>query len=236
MYAEGRDYLIVNGDCRKVVDDLSAVDAIVSDPPYGIGYQHSGGGRPPRDRKFAGRNSRMPIEGDDRPFDPSMWRDKPRLFWGANHFAGILPDSGSWLVWDKAEGVGPDDSFVDAEFAWCSIRGVKRNIFRYLWKGVLHRAPDSKDNRRQHPTQKPVALMRWCIRLMNLKPGSLILDPYMGSGTTLIAALAEGHRCIGIEIDPRYCAIARRRVERPHAAVPRPGRDEHHPLFEAASC
>ena len=74
--------------------------------------------------------------------------------------------------------------------------------------------------------------MRWCIRLMGLPPNSLILDPYMGSGTTLIAALAEGHRAIGVEIDPRYCAIARRRIERPHAAVPRAGRDVPLPLFD----
>lgn len=224
-------YLLINGDSRRLPIDLAAVDAICSDPTYGIGYQHSGGGAPPNGRRFIGRNSRMPLKGDDQPFNLSPWLGRPSLFWGANHFAVAPPRTGSWLAWDKSEGVGPDDSFADAEFAWCSVAGIKRNVFRYLWKGVLHRRPDSLNNCRYHPTQKPVDLMRWCIRLLKLPPNSLILDPYMGVGATVIAALAEGHRAIGIEIDPGYCTIARRRLERPHLSTPRPGKAEWHPLF-----
>jgi site-specific DNA-methyltransferase (adenine-specific) len=220
-------YLLINGDSRRLPIDLATVDAIVADPPYGIGYQHSGGGKSiHRNRR---RNSRMPIIGDDQPFDPSPWVVLPCVFWGANHTDGF--SGGSWLAWDKSVSKGPADSFADCEFAWTNAVGVKRNIFRYLWKGVVSVKAGESNGQRFHPTQKPIALMRWCIRLLKLPPNSLILDPYAGVGSTIIAALAEGHRAIGIEIDPSYCAIARRRLDHPHAAVPRPGRVEHHPLF-----
>lgn len=227
-------YLIVNGDSRRLPVDLSRVDAVVSDPPYGIGYfRHSNSGAPPKGRGSCSRLVMPRIHDDDRPFDPTPWLDRPCLFWGANHCTLSLPPHGSWLVWDKAAGGGPDDNYADAEFAWTSVRAVKRNVFRYTWKGVCQAG--EKDQRRVHPTQKPVALMRWCVRLMNLPPNSVILDPYMGSGTTLIAALAEGHRAIGIEIDHRYCEVARRRIERPHAPVVRPRADEVLPLFAGSS-
>jgi site-specific DNA-methyltransferase (adenine-specific)/modification methylase len=223
------DYLILNADCRRMPVDLARVDAVVTDPPYGIGYRREAGGR-----GLMHRDRPLRIRGDDRPFDPRRWLDLPCLFWGAHHFAERLP-RGSWLAWDKAPNCGPDDNFADCDFAWCSMPGIKRNIFRYSWKGMACAKIDENNGRGQvirlHPTQKPIALMRWCVRLLGLPPGSTILDPYMGSGSTLIAALAEGHRAIGIEIDPRYCAIARRRIERPHAPVPRPGRAEELPLF-----
>jgi DNA modification methylase len=148
---------------------------------------------------------------------------RPCLFLGASHFARRLPEGGSWLVWDKTEGgKGPKDTFVDAEFAWCSIPGIKRNILHHLGKGVCSRKQGEDNVRRYHPTQKPIGLMRWCIRLMGLPPDSLVLDPYMGGGSTIIAALLEGHRAIGIEIDPNYCEIARHRLAK-EAQDPSPG-------------
>lgn len=232
MYAEGRDYLIVNGDCRKVVGDLSAVDAIVSDPPYGMGWdpdasRFSGGQQGHRDRRTDGRFFGA-IVGDDKPFNPTPWLACSKVvLWGANHFGRSLP-VGTTLVWLKRNEDAFGTFLSDAEIGW-----MKGGHGVYCFKDM---SMNAEAVHRVHQNQKPIALMRWAIRRLNLKPGSLILDPYMGSGPTLIAALAEGHRCIGIEIDPRYCAIARRRVERPHAAIPRPGRDEFHPLFEAASC
>jgi site-specific DNA-methyltransferase (adenine-specific) len=229
-------WLVIHGDCRKLPLDLAAVDCVVTDPPYGIGYVHSGGGNGIHPRKR--RKSRLSIIGDDQPFDPVHWLGKPCLLWGAHHYARRLPESGSWLAWDKSCGKGPADSFSDCDFAWCSMLGIKRNIFRFLWKGVAC-VKIGEGNRgsvyRYHPSQKPIALMRWCIRLMKLPPNSLILDPYCGSGSTIIAALAEGHRAIGVEKDARYCAIARRRIERPHSPAIRPAREEHFPLFDGAA-
>jgi site-specific DNA-methyltransferase (adenine-specific) len=214
---------LIQGDCLKVLPTLEGVDAVVADPPYGIGYVHSTGGKGLHDR----RNTNMPIIGDNRPFDPTVWLDHPCLFWGANHFAMRLPIGGSWLSWDKAPNGGPEDNFSDCEFAWCSVVGIKRNSFRYQWKGMTCVKKGEHNGRGQvirlHPSQKPIALMAWCIRLMDLPPGATILDPFMGSGTTGVAAVRLGFNFIGIEIDPGYFAVAKKRIEAEQA---------RHPLFE----
>ncbi len=197
------------GDCLTLMRDIPAdsVLAIVTDPPYGIGYVHSG-----RGFGIPARRNASPIIGDAAPFDPSPWLAFPCLFWGANHFAGSLPPGGSWLAWDKSVGQGPADSFADCEFAWCSVSGIKRNVCRHLWKGVIRERAGENDGPRLHPTQKPFGLMRWAISLLDLPPDSLILDPYMGSGSTGVAALKMGHRFLGIEIDPTYFRVAQRRL------------------------
>lgn len=227
------DYLILHADSSRMPVDLDRVDAIVSDPPFGIGYVHSGRGRAATGRRSVRRNGRAPIAGDDQPFDPQLWlrSGKPCLFWGAQHFAARLPEGGSWLAWDKSLGVGPADSFLDAEFGWCSLPGIQWNAFRFLWKGLCCEKGGESGGHRFHPMQKPVALMRWSIRLLGLAPGSVILDPYAGAGSTLIAAIAEGHRAIGIEIKREYGETARWRIERPHGPIPRAVREESLPLF-----
>jgi site-specific DNA-methyltransferase (adenine-specific) len=191
---------IWHGDCRALLAGLGA-DVIVSDPPYGIGYAHAGTGG----GKHSRRNT-APVVGDDEPFDPSFllgFRDA--ILWGANHFAGALP-RGRWLVWDKLDGLASFDSFSDVEFAWQKT-GTAGRMFRYLWKGICQAG--DKEGGRQHPTQKPVPLMRWCIGLVG---DGLILDPFMGSGTTLRAAKDLGRKAIGIEIEERYCEIAAKRM------------------------
>lgn len=205
------------GDCLEILPDIrKQVDAVVSDPPYGIGYAHGGGGR---SKKWQRKNLK-PIHGDDQPFDPAPWLTfKNVLLWGADHFRKRLPDGGTLLAWDKAVGVGVKDNFIDAEFAWCNKR-CPRNVFRFLWKGLLIDHPSTEGRTgahgvtRHHPSMKPIALMRWCIDHFKLPPGSLILDPYLGSGSTGIAAVTMGHRFIGIEIDEDYFAIACARIEK----------------------
>jgi DNA modification methylase len=204
-------HLVICGDCRQILDDLSAFDAIVTDPPWGVRHLHSGRGRPPTGRR-AGRRHAATIKGDDRPFDPGPWLSRPCLFVGARHFRERLPDGGSWLVWDKREGGRLRDSFRNEESIWCSLAGIDPSTIHYMWKGVMCRKCGEDNGKRYHPTAKPIGLMRQCIRRMGLPPGSLILDPYAGAGSTIIAALEEGHRAIGIEIDPEYCASARRHI------------------------
>ncbi len=122
-------------------------------------------------------------------------------------------------------GQGPDDSFTDCEWGWCG-KKVRREVFRWLWKGVICKksAEDCSPTKggkghgatkfaRVHVSQKPVALMRWSIEKLKPPPGGLILDPYMGSGSTGIAALSLGHRFIGVEIDPGHFEIACQRIE-----------------------
>ena len=209
------------GDCRDLLATLDAgsIDAIVSDPPYGIAYHkgESGGGVGGRKRIPGIRRENRTIAGDAEPFDPSPFLDFPCVLFGANHFAARLPSGGSWLCWDKSVGLGPADSFADAEFAWCSVAGVKRNVFRYLWKGIC-RAGEKGESNRHHPTQKPLSLMAWCLDKLKLEPGMTIFDPFMGSGTTGVACVKAGVNFIGCEIDPTYFRIAERRIA--EAATP----------------
>lgn len=199
-HAEG--ITIFHANAYRLLPFIPPDAAIISDPPYGISHVKGTGGK--------GKHSRRniaPIHGDDRPFDPRVWLAWENvLLWGADHFACMLPE-GRWLTWDKLDGLDSYDSFSDVEVAWHSRRGATR-IFRYLWKGICQAG--DKAGGRDHPTQKPEPLMRWCIE----QAGSpaLIVDPYMGVGTTLRAAKELGLRAIGIEIEERYCEAAARRL------------------------
>lgn len=207
--AEGVELHLANS--LEVLPGLDRASAIVSDPPYGIGFVRGVGGgegasvvrRQPKTRNLA------LVKGDDRPFEPAPWLEFAEvILWGGNHFAARLPH-GRWLAWDKLAGVPEFDDFSDVEFAWRKGRGKDR-VFSHLWKGLI-RGSENNGERREHPTQKPVALMRWCILMV---PATLpVLDPFMGSGTTGVAAVRLGRRFTGIEIDPGYFDIACRRIE-----------------------
>lgn len=205
---------IYHGDCRDILPHVTA-DVVVTDPPYGINYNSDS-------RRFSRKSSPYwdcvdnslvsslgPVRGDDGPFDPAPWVGWPCVLWGANHYADKLTPSGGWLVWDKRRGAeGMAESgwpLSEAELAWTNVRGSVR-VFRYLWSGLLR---DGDKGEYYHPTQKPVALMRWCLSFV---PDGVVLDPFMGSGTTLVAAKQLGRKAIGIEIEERYCEIAVKRL------------------------
>lgn len=201
-------------DCRDVLPTLGKVDAVVTDPPYGIGYAHSGFYDGTIGiTKAANLRGAPPVVGDDKPFDPMPWLQFPNvLMWGANHYHARLPDKGRWLAWNKLADREPWDSFADVEFAWHSGKGASR-IFSMMWKGLACDKRGENGGLREHTTQKPIRLMRWCIEQAKVLPGQIILDPFMGSGTTGVAAVTMGRRFIGIEIEPRYFDIACRRIE-----------------------
>jgi site-specific DNA-methyltransferase (adenine-specific) len=225
---EGVSYLLIHGDARKLPINPKSIDAIVSDPPYGMGWNTDS-------RRFTGGHQKQgygldwgAIEGDSVPFNPTPWLSFPKvILFGMNHFSARLP-VGTTLVWvKKREGLW--GTFLsDAELAW--MKGGHGVYLRFCEGSSVSRMAEAAGSL-CHPTQKPIRLMRWCIRKLKLPPNSLILDPYMGSGTTGIAALQEGHHFIGIDIERKYVEIARRRLERPHQVVGRPGKPEHHPLF-----
>jgi len=200
------DATLYLGDCREIAPTLPRPAAVISDPPYGIGYVKGTGGLGRHTR----RNADMPIVGDAEPFDPAPWFGLADdvILWGANHFAARLPH-GRWLAWNKLGDLEPWDSFADVEFAWHNRRTADR-IFSHLWKGLCQAG---QGQRREHPTEKPVALMRWCIDQAKVPAGGTILDPYMGGGTTGVAAVQMGHPFVGIEIEPRYFDVACRRIE-----------------------
>jgi len=206
------------GDCIELLKaGMLKADAVVSDPPYGIGFQHSGGGV-----GLIGATRKLgKIIGDGVPFDPSPWLgyDKVVLM-GADHFAARLPqDKGDLLVWDKSVNCGPNASFRDVEFAWSSTR-TPRNIYRHVWMGAMRESDSGVKGRkeRHHVSQKPVALMQWLIATCRIKVGKTVLDPYMGSGSTGVACLLSGHRFVGVEIDPDHFATACNRIREQHEA------------------
>jgi site-specific DNA-methyltransferase (adenine-specific) len=205
------------GDCRDVLPTIGTIDAVVTDPPYGINYQHSGHVRGNAAAigitKAANARGSPPVVGDNKPFDPSVWTDfKHVVIWGADHFYTRLPDRGRWLAWNKLGTMEPWDTFSDVEFAWSSSEGAAR-IFSMLWKGLACDKRGEDNGLREHPMQKPERLMRWCIEQSRVPPNSVVLDPFMGSGTTGVACVKLGRRFIGIEIEPRYFDIACRRIE-----------------------
>ncbi len=198
---------IYHADARDVIPMLKNVKLVITDPPYGINHTPGGGNAVTGKRSF--RRNIAKVTNDDIPFDPELLLKFDRVItWGANHYARRLPEGGRWLAWDKLAGaVESFDSFSDVEFAWDSKPG-KSLIFRHLWKGVCQ--DSEKGERRLHTTQKPLALMKWCL---SLAPESgVVLDPYMGSGTTLRAAKDIGRPSIGIELKERYCEIAANRM------------------------
>lgn len=198
------------GDCREVALSLS-FDAVLSDPPYGIGYKSNHNSarkgewsRWIRDDNFA------PIAGDDAPFDPSPWLQASRVaLCGANYFADRLPPSRCWVVWDKRDGIEPNDQ-ADCELVWTNFDTPSR-VYRHLWSGLLRAGRENvARSDKLHPHQKPEGLMEFLIGLGGVD--GVILDPYAGSGTTLVAAKRLGRKAIGIEISEQYAEVAARRL------------------------
>jgi site-specific DNA-methyltransferase (adenine-specific) len=192
---------IYHGDCREILPSVKA-DVVITDPPYGIAHPTDYAKR--KRGKVTACTDYAPVHDDDQPFDPSIWIDKPCCLFGANYFADKLPPSSGWLVWDKERPDTLDQS--TCELAWTNfVKGVRR--FKYLWHGCMRAGNETL----VHPTQKPIALMKW---ILNIKwtPQGTVLDPYMGAGSTLRAAKDLGRKAIGIEIEEKYCEIAAKRM------------------------
>ena len=196
---------LICADCRDVLPTLGKVDAVISDPPYGMNWTgkvttgKNGHGASGVKAKHYG----VTILGDDQPFDPLPWLsfDKVVLF-GSNHFGARLP-VGTTLVWLKRKDGGFGSFLSDAEVAW--MKGG-HGVYCFRDTSLMAETLD-----RAHPTQKPVPLMRWCIEKSGA--GETILDPFMGSGTTGVAAVQMGRKFIGIEREPKYFDIACKRIE-----------------------
>lgn len=184
------------GDCLDILPGLAGIDSLVTDPPYGININKSN--RLSISRGFGNENwDSQPLPQKD--IDSLLIKANNLIIWGGNYY--ILPPSRGFLIWDKNN---DNRDFADIEMAWTNLDMVAR-IFRYR--------PMNMDGGKVHPTQKPIALMRWCIQ--QIKAPGLICDPYMGSGSTLVAAQDLGYSAIGIEISEAYCQIAVDRLRQP---------------------
>jgi DNA modification methylase len=196
---------IFHGDCREVLPFLPTTDLLLTDPPYGIG-------------EARGKNKSRGLMATSRDYGFSEWDDKPPSRWlfdalmeqtthqiifGGNYFG--LPPASCWLVWDKDNG---ETDFADCELAWTNLKKAVRRL-RYSWQGMLQE-PGMRKEVRMHPTQKPEPVMRWA--LLQAPDGCNVLDPFMGSGTTLVAAKRLGRKAIGIERELKYCEMAVERL------------------------
>ena len=154
------------------------------------------------------------ILGDAEGADIRPWIDfaPDVVLWGADHLRRFLPAGGRFLAWDKLAGMQPWDSFSDVEFGWHSRPG-KATVISHRWKGiVVDHTREAGDGVRVHPTQKPIRVMQWAITQCSLRAGATILDPYMGSGTTGIAAFGMDMKFVGVEIDERWFNAACERI------------------------
>ena len=188
------------GDCREILPTLAKADAVVTDPPYGINAA-----RDRKNQKNGWRDYDAPGWDKERPpadlIELILQAGRHAIVWGGNYFTDVLPPTSKWLAWDKGQ---TDFSLADFELAWCSFPGAARRL-------TFSRSKAMQDGK-EHPTQKPIEVMRWCLSHLPPKCTS-ILDPFMGSGSTGVAAIDLGRVFVGIEREEKYFNIAHRRIE-----------------------
>lgn len=204
----GEKYQLYEGDCLQVMKQFpdGMFDACITDPPYGINYMKAGGRNPKNGWNVFNENDGWDKERPNKDYFDNIRRiAKIAVIWGGNYFTDYLPSTMQWFIWDKGQ---RNFSLADFEMAWSSQNKAGR-IFNYSRGAALQ---DGKI----HPTQKPLALMRWCIE--RLPPEvETVIDPFMGSGTTGVACAQLGRRFVGIELDHDYFEIARKRIENAYA-------------------
>jgi DNA modification methylase len=216
---------LYRGDCARIMPFLEGVEAVVTDPPYGIGqgYGHRGGG-------YSRRKNGKKVPRTARRYARGSWDVAPPpivlqmcaqlapewIIWGGQYFARHLPQGGRWLYWDKRQGM---PSYSKGELAITSLKGTRLDAFSLCYHG----RHSNRDGTRQHPTQKPVDLMRWCLE--QVPKANLICDPFMGVGSTGVACALEGRRFIGIERDRAYFEAACDRIAAALDAPPDPAGD-----------
>ncbi len=195
---------LYHGDCLDILPTLPKVDAVITDPPYGLG---EAAGKNKSRNQLALATDYGDDDWDNAPLDDARLQlilaaGERVVLWGGNYYG--LPASPKWLVWDKQN----SGDFADCELAWTNIPGAVR-VFRHMWNGMLRAS--EKNMPRVHPTQKPVALMRWCLDQAKLP--SSVVDPCMGSGPVGIACVERGITYVGIERERKYFDIACERIE-----------------------
>lgn len=199
------------GDALEVLPHLGVFDACVTDPPYGIGADktmHKQSGTK-YGRAAAAKAHYRETDWDTKPISAELMSAvqnaaRWNIIFGGNYYS--FPASSCWLVWDKENG---DNGFADCELAWTNLPKAVRRI-KWMWNGMLRKGGEAREG---HPTQKPVEVMRWAIGHLP-QPNRTIIDPFMGSGTTGVAAVKDGKLFVGIEVDPGYFELACQRIRK----------------------
>jgi site-specific DNA-methyltransferase (adenine-specific)/modification methylase len=207
------DCTLYLGDCMEVLPTLPKVCAVLTDPPYGIGADksmHKNSGTK-HGKAAAAKRTYADTDWDSKPIGPDVIdaitaAGDHVIIFGGNYFQ--LPPARCWLVWDKRNGT---NEFADCELAWTNLDKPVRKI-EHMWNGMLRKGGEERND---HPTQKPLGVMSWC--LSHIPAAKTILDPFMGSGTTGVACVKAGRTFIGIEREPTYFDIACRRIEKAYS-------------------
>jgi DNA modification methylase len=188
-------------DVEYIKKNIPEIDCVLTDPPYGISYKSPSG------NGLTQRGNYKIIEGDDKEFNPKILfkYSKNIITWGANHYANKLENTAGWLVWDKRNGKAINLN-SDCELAWTNIINSAR-LFHHTWNGMIK--DSEKNQKRIHPTQKPVKLFIWCLDIT--KAGKNILDIFSGSGSTLVACENTDRNCFLIEKDLDFAASSLQR-------------------------
>lgn len=203
-YYEHNGITIYHGDCKEILPLIVRADLVLTDPPYGL---KENAHRVASRTKLAETTDYGDFSWDSEPASEeeiaaTLAAAPKAIIWGGNYF-GLQPSRG-WLVWDKLN----SGNFADCELAWTNLKTSVR-LFRFMWNGML-RDGEARGEKRVHPAQKPVELMTWCLSFV--PEARLVLDPFMGSGTTLVAAKNLGLRAIGIDTEEHNCEIAAKRL------------------------
>lgn len=204
--------IVIQADCLEYMKTMpdKCVDLILTDPPYGLG--EAAGANKSRGNIAIAKDYGNKSWDNDRPrkeyFDEMIRVSKNQIIFGGNYFADLLPPSPCWLVWDKDNGA---TDFADCELAWTSFSTAVRK-FKWRWSGMLQEKGGKLKELRQHPTQKPLELMKWCLQNYS-EEGMTILDPFAGSGTTGRACKDMNRNYILIEKEPDYVEIINKCLE-----------------------
>ena len=214
-YYQDKFTTIYHGDCRVILPKLSQIDLILTDPPYGLGYNSAL-------TEIPGIIDRNVIVGDDKELDLAfVFRMKcMKIMFGAENYYRQIPHKGRWLCWDKRSGSVEDKHLTDKmlgspfELAWIDKDSGYYKIHRVKHGGAVNddlvQGLPCSSKKRFHPTQKPVRLF---VMILNDYPKyEITVDPFMGVGTTLIAAKILKRKAIGIEIEEKFCEIAAKRL------------------------
>lgn len=202
------DCTLYLGDCLEVMPTIGKIDAVVTDPPYGINENTK---KNMSRGCIAKPTDYGDFDWDKNPvpqslIDKIIHISKNCILFGGNYYQ--VPPTKCWLIWDKING---SNDFADCEMAWTNLNKAVR-LKKHLWNGMLRQGAE-RGVKRVHPTQKPVEVMQWCIEHLP-DTAETILDPFMGSGTTIVACAKLGRKGIGIELNEKYFDIACERVRK----------------------